>query len=163
MTKDNENVLEPKKQPAKRIKQIADDLYEYSDGSVRNAKGQLKRRPPYAAPLITEETASALAKQSHEAMKQKRQQAIARSHDTDDLGHAEAEVIEAFESQIVMNPEAYARDRITAWKETRKAAGMLKSDSEDWPGQANVIVISVPEVADRLGEIIDGEYKDADT
>jgi hypothetical protein len=43
------------------VREDGKEIYEYPDGSKRDAKGYFVERPPYAAPVITQDNASELA------------------------------------------------------------------------------------------------------
>jgi len=126
----------------------------YEDGSVRvpNGKGgwQFAKRPPYAAPLITRDTASAMAKRRHELARERACEGLMRAvEDGMSIQVAGAEdawgyVIEK-QTELAISPEE-GRASTGAAKLVGTAAGMTGD------GEKQIIVAIQVNVSDEIAE-----------
>ena len=135
--------------------EYGDDAYEYSDGSIRNSRGHWMQRPPGSADMITKETASMLAKRSHEATKEKVQERLLKRAIEEGLtatcpADAYAAGVEhLWARSLELDEPLHAA--VLAQKFVGSAGGFVEDRSGSYTDARQVTINVTADVAERLG------------
>jgi hypothetical protein len=171
MTNNDDVRAEGERVPAQRVERVTvtnsagEDVeaWRYSDGSIRNDRGHFVSLQPveFGTHIISSEDAAALAKRKHDKTRQKIEAALvntARQHGVDAVDGADAAGHAAglLWADVVLNSEAYPRDRREVWRDLVKAAGLVPDGKKAAQNsdQAAITFRFSPDFAARVAELL---------
>ena len=144
-----------------RVEQLEDGTWLYSDGAIRDEKGQLARQHPLSAPTITSENSPALLQRRYEL----RRQAVERGMATGDY-ETPTDAIEgmaAAQTILGSDPDAGASSTKAFYAVLRTSGYLPDRQEAGAAGGGNTYVLNITtDAAERLGlDVIDVEPYDS--